>query len=123
MTEIILALGSNVQQKKHMEQANQLLSERLGNIVFSEMIWTEPIGLDSDKFLNEVVCAQTNLPVEEVLASLKKIEVFCGRSHEESQKGIIHMDIDLLMYGKERFHKKDWERAYLQKLLKQLGVL
>jgi DNA polymerase-3 subunit beta len=38
------------------------------------------------------------------------------------EKGIIALDIDLLLFGSERLHEGDWNRGYIKNLLLQLGV-
>jgi hypothetical protein len=32
------------------------------------------------------------------------------------------MDIDLLLYGKEKLHEDDWDREYVKELVGMLGV-
>lgn len=120
MNKIILALGSNIQQKYHMRQAVALLCDTFKNMYFTEPCWTKPIGLDSEDFLNGMASAETNLSVEEVLAHLKSIEKSCGRTPQESKRGVIPMDIDLLMYAGQLFHEEDWERPYVRRLYEQL---
>lgn len=122
MTRIILALGSNIQQRYHMEQANALLCDTFRNVSFTEACWTKPIGLDSDDFLNEMVAAYTDLSLENLLTLIKSIEETCGRSQDDSELGLISMDIDLMQYADQRFHEKDWERPYIKKLIEQLNL-
>lgn len=120
MNKIILALGSNIQQEYHMRQVAALLCDTFQNLIFANSCWTKSIGLDSDDFLNGMVSAETNLSVKEILACLKDMEKACGRTSCDSERGIIPMDIDLLMYNGCCFHKEDWKRPYIQNLYHQL---
>lgn len=118
--EIVMALGCNVNQFAHIGQANGLLRELFGDIVFSEAVWTDPVGLDSDRFVNQVAVARTPLPLEAVQTALKKVEALCGRTVMDKARGIIAMDIDLLAYNGKRYKEEDWQRDYIRRLLDSL---
>ena len=60
--------------------------------------------------------------MERTLLAIKNIERKCGRRVAESRKGIIAVDIDLLLFDSERLHETDWNRGYVKNLLQQLGV-
>ena len=48
--EIVLALGSNFDQEINISKAKAKLYDLFGNdIIFSEQIWTIPIGMISNK--------------------------------------------------------------------------
>jgi 2-amino-4-hydroxy-6-hydroxymethyldihydropteridine diphosphokinase len=78
--------------------------------------------LSSDKFLNTLGVGYTNVNMERTLLAIKNIERKCGRRVAESRKGIIAVDIDLLLFDSERLHETDWNRGYVKNLLQQLGV-
>lgn len=122
---IVIALGSNVEQEAHTGQAKELLSSHFRNLRFSTPLWTEPIGMPgSDKFLNLVAVGYTNVfeGRAQVEAILKEIERRCGRIRGEGTKGLVAMDLDLLLYGDEICHPRDWERDYIKKSLSELGI-
>ena len=122
-TRIVIALGSNVNQEAHMQEARKILLKTFEDMTFGDCVWTEPIGIHSDKFLNGLAVGYTKAKKEKVNLVLKNIERRCGRTTAESHLGIIAMDIDLLLYGDERFHEDDWKRDYIQNLFKALGEL
>ena len=99
--QIILALGSNSEQTIGMGKAKTLLMALLGDVRFSKTIWTSPIGI-----LN---------------AALKKIEHLCGDTSSNRKENVIKMDIDILQYGTEIRHEKDWSRPYIIELLNELN--
>ena len=76
--KIIITLGSNTHQEENVSAAQILLRQCYKDISFSETRWTEPIGIESDKFLN---CTGT-----------------MGDSHENHQQGKVLIDIDLVQY-------------------------
>ena len=59
--QVIIALGSNTDQRQNMEQARHLLGATLLNMRQSRAVWTMPIGIASDRFLNQLVTGQTVL--------------------------------------------------------------
>ena len=110
-TKIVVALGSNVNQEAHIQQAKALLEATFNDMEFGTSLWTEPIGV-----------GYTNVNKERTILALKNMEHKCGRRIGESRKGIIALDIDLLLFGSERLHEGDWNRGYIKNLLLQLGV-
>lgn len=121
-TKIVVALGSNVNQEAHILQAKEMLEATFDDMEFGTSVWTEPIGVSSDKFLNVIGVGYTNVNKERTILALKNMEHRCGRRTAESRKGIIVLDIDLLLFGSERLHEGDWNRGYIKNLLLQLGV-
>lgn len=120
MTKIIISMGTNCGQESHMNQACSLLEGSFPGIVFSESLWTEPIGIESSSmFLNALAVAHTELSEQEVQQRLKDVEHLCGRRPEDKKIGIVHMDIDLLLYGDKQLHKDDWKRQYVVLLMQK----
>lgn len=121
--KIVVALGSNVNQKSNVEKAQALLKSTFDGMTFGTGMWTEPIGLsESNKFLNVIGMGYTCVNRERVEMALKNIERKCGRRKSLSSKGVIPIDIDLLLFDSEQFHEADWSRPYMQQLLRQLGI-
>jgi 2-amino-4-hydroxy-6-hydroxymethyldihydropteridine diphosphokinase len=122
MTEnkkFILALGTNINHEMNMFLAEHLLKKMLPSIVFTESKWTEPIGFTSDnKFLNELGFGYTSHGTAQMERAIKHIERECGSIKAERSKGIVTMDIDILLIGETKFHNKDWNRNYIKELLK-----
>lgn len=119
--QIILALGSNSEQTIGMGKAKTLLMALLGDVRFSKTIWTSPIGIQSDNFLNCMAKANTSMSFSCLNAALKKIEHLCGDTSSNRKENIIKMDIDILQYGTEIRHEKDWSRPYIIELLNELN--
>lgn len=118
--KVILAMGSNYRRHANMQKAMMLIGQNLQAAVFTQAIDTEPIGMETDMFLNAMASAQTTLSIDETIAMLKDIEAKCGNTAELRQEGKIVMDIDLMQYDGERLHKNDWNRPYIKHLHKEL---
>lgn len=119
-SKFIIALGSNFEPESNIKAAAERLRFLFPDIVFSRSLRTKPIGIVSADFVNALSLAHTSLPIEDVERQLKQVERMCGRCAEEKERGIIRMDIDLLLYGEEKLHLKDWNRDYILTLLGDL---
>ena len=119
--KVILALGTNYNQTSNMAKAKDLLNEYLFPIRYSTQTWTEPIGIVSDHFLNCLAVCETDCPLPSLLTIIKRIEKKCGDSPSLRGENIVCMDIDILMYGDKRMHQGDWQRPYIQQLMKELA--
>lgn len=117
---ILIALGSNHEQKKNVAFAMERLHSFFPGISFSRMLWTEPIGIASDRFVNALALADTDKEQEEVERILKQVEKECGRTREEKMRNIIRLDLDLLQWGTVRLREQDWERDYIRLLLQEM---
>lgn len=124
MTEnkkLILSLGSNYDQERNIIEAISLLNKMFAknDIVFSRQMWTDPVDIESDKFLNCMLFTYTSCGLDEVECGIKEIECICGRKNDEKDKNIVKIDIDILLYGNKRLHGKDWTRGYVKELMKE----
>lgn len=118
--ELILALGTNCDQEKSISHAQEMLRSMFGkSIIFTECVWTEPIGIKSDKFLNCLAFTHTPHKLEYLCMALKHIEQACGNSKRARTNNIVKMDIDILKYGDITLHTDDWNRKYITDLIKE----
>ncbi|WP_298451149.1 2-amino-4-hydroxy-6-hydroxymethyldihydropteridine diphosphokinase [uncultured Prevotella sp.] len=119
--KLILSLGSNFNHEKNISKAILLLKNMFGNdnIVFSKKLWTNPIDINSDKFLNCILFINTSFNLEKIERNIKELEDICGRTEAEKEENIVKIDIDILQYGEKRMHNKDWSRKYIRELMKE----
>lgn len=121
MVNVILSLAANRYQKSNLAKARQRLGEVLTNIHYTTEQWTEPLSTKRrDPYLNQLAQGQTKLGLEELNRRLKQIETDFGRTPEKRQRGIVPIDLDILQYGDQRHHERDWQRPYVADLLGQL---
>lgn len=122
-TKIIIAMGSNHDQQAHIDMARKYLCDAFRCVSFTNAIWTDPIGIASDKYLNLLAVADTFTDEATTKAKLKEIETLCGDTRQLRGHNIVNMDLDLLCYGQEKRHIDDWERPYVKKLMLCLDTL
>jgi 2-amino-4-hydroxy-6-hydroxymethyldihydropteridine diphosphokinase len=102
-TTVYLALGTNIgERENNLREAFRLLREAGFEISkMSGVYETEPVDFfDQPWFLNAVLEAQTDLPAEQLLATLRNIESQMG-SKKAFAKGPRLIDLDILLYGDE----------------------
>mgnify|MGYP003288667533 FL=1 len=116
--KLIIAIGSNFNQRENIDYAQKHLSLILGDsIAFSEEMWTAPIGIESDKFINCLCVSATSHTYTQTANALKHIEKKCGRTKKNDKEHKIPLDLDILLFGSEKFHTDDWNREYVRKLI------
>jgi len=101
MTRIYLGIGSNLGDRAEtICAALRLLAARVGEIIaVSSLYETEPWGVtDQPRFLNAACALETALEPQELLATLKGIEVALGRA-PTVRNGPRVLDLDILLYG------------------------
>lgn len=115
---IIISIGSNYNQKENISFAKKKLTGMLGEQTsFTRDMWTEPVGLQSEKFINCICISSTKHTLLQLTKAFKQLERKCERSKKNDLINKIPLDIDILLYGDQRYHEKDWERQYIQELL------
>lgn len=119
-TRVLLALGTNNGQEINLKKAKKIICELLTGCQFTPCLWTEPIDIVSDRFLNALAIGTTALSMEQLQAKLKQVERALGDNKGQHRDGVVNMDIDLLQYGRRRLKPEDWQKPYIQELIKIL---
>jgi len=101
VTEVYVAIGSNVEPERHLRAALVGLADCFGVLRLSHVYRNRPIGFDGDDFLNMVVAFDTDLPVADLESELGRIEAENGREPGGKSFGPRTLDLDLLLYGDE----------------------
>ena len=101
MSEVFVALGSNIDPNARLQSAARLLKSHFPDARFSGCYRNAAVGFEGEDFVNAVVAFSTDLPVIELLRLLHAIEEQCGRGRADSKWGPRAMDLDLLLYGDE----------------------
>jgi len=116
---LILAIGTNVNQENNIIIADKFIEDYFGkeNVAFSKAMWTNPIGIISDRFLNQLACINTNDECENVIEFIKSIERKMHSTKKKKYSGVVVIDIDLLEYDNVRYHNEDWNRKYIKELM------
>lgn len=120
--QVILALGTNVNQERNMKQVMQLLADTWPDMKFTTPKWTQAIGMASDLFYNCMAYTEVEESLEELTEKVKGMEQICGDTRAERSLNRIQMDIDILLYGDNKLHKDDWQRDYVQELMNEIDL-
>lgn len=117
----LLCLGSNVDAIYHLKSAEQILESLLGPIRWGAIIETEPWGTDlPGSYFNRAACLYTSLTSEELIGRFKQIERRNGRTIESKARGLVPLDIDLLVYDDFILKPEDLKKKYVQQALSSL---
>lgn len=111
---VYLGLGSNMGDRHaQIRAAAELIHKNIGKIAKKSHVYeTQPWGNpDQEKFLNQVVMANTTLDPRELLDKIGRIERELGRERRKDQDkwGPRPIDIDILFYGKRVIRDKGLE--------------
>ena len=121
--ELIISIGTNVDHDLNMTLAKRALLTLLPDMTFTTEKWTTPVDAESDKFLNCLALATTRHGAKQIVRAFKQIERKCGDTKGKRSKGTITVDIDILKYDDEIFHKEDWQRGYIRELMREINEM
>ena len=99
MPEVYVAAGSNVAPEEHLSRAVAELQRAFPGVRFSPWYRNRAVGFEGDDFINLVAGFSTELPLDQVLATLQAIELTCGRARDAPRWAPRSMDLDVLLYG------------------------
>ena len=100
MTRAYVGLGANLGDR---EAAIRRAAGLIGALRLSTIRETEPWGLaDQPRFLNAAAELDTGLPPRALLERLLAVERELGRTRDGPRWGPRTIDLDLLLYGRER---------------------
>jgi 2-amino-4-hydroxy-6-hydroxymethyldihydropteridine diphosphokinase len=120
---IWLSLGSNQARERSLRGAVRMLREAFGSLILSPVYESAAVGFAGDPFLNLVVGAETDWPIEAVQRRLREIEDAHGRVRGPDRFAPRTLDIDLLTYGDAVRPELDLPRAEIARYAFVLGPL
>ncbi|MBR9726606.1 2-amino-4-hydroxy-6-hydroxymethyldihydropteridine diphosphokinase [Shewanella intestini] len=98
MATIYISLGSNIDPVRYLKAAVVDLNLHFDSLVLSRVYESEAVGFKGTNFLNMVIRAETELPIEAVVATFKQIEQDHGRVVGAKKFAARTLDLDLLLY-------------------------
>lgn len=99
MPILILGVGSNILPQENILQALPQLERHFGKFCISPIYESPAWGFVGENFLNFVISAQVDCPLDVVVEVIKTIELAQGRKPEQEKFSSRYIDIDILMYG------------------------
>jgi len=122
MNSAIIALGSNIEPEKHVNQALQAIGEVFQLRQKSDFIYTAPIGIEEQpNFLNGVVLVNSEKNQEDIMAQLKQIENSMGRDRSGKKYGPRCIDLDLVVFNNHIIDEDVFERDFLQRTIHEVS--
>jgi 2-amino-4-hydroxy-6-hydroxymethyldihydropteridine diphosphokinase len=110
VTGVLLSLGSNRQDPVgQIQTAYAALRQSYEQTILSTLILSEPVGnVVQDPFVNAAVYLETTGTCRELLTTIAGLEQAAGRNRaEEIPQGPRPLDIDIILFGKERYSETD----------------
>lgn len=101
MSQVLIALGSNIEPEANLHRAVQLLAARVRLIAVSPVYETRPVGkTDQPDFLNAVALIETEREATALKREvLQKIEQELGRLRTSDRNAPRTIDLDITVYG------------------------
>lgn len=119
----LLCMGSNTDRSTQLSDARKALTAAFPNICFGELMETEAVGSGfHSPFSNQLAKFKTTLTPDSIHCFFKELEQRSGRIPEDKTKGIVRLDIDLLMFDDKVLKPEDMQREYIRKGLTQLSA-
>ena len=124
MNKFILSLGSNSDDRQsQMDLAFSHLKSVFDKVESSEIYETEALNGKDAPYLNSVIVGYTNMSYDETVDYMKQWEKNCGRTSESKLKGIIPIDIDVVVWNETIVRPKDFEMSYFTRGYQQLFTI
>tara|TARA_B100001057_G_scaffold138398_1_gene138071 strand:- start:1982 stop:2488 length:507 start_codon:yes stop_codon:yes gene_type:complete len=96
--KVYVGIGSNINQKLHINKCIRALESNFIDIELSPTYESSSMGFDGPNFYNLVASFTTDLEIDILKETLKKIEMDNGRSFGEVKFSSRTLDIDILYY-------------------------
>ena len=121
MNKALLSIGTNEDRESNLSLCHQFLNNIFTDISYSDTSVTMPYGTTyKNDFLNQLAIIYTNKDEDEVVRLLKSIEKDMGRNGADKKKGIVKIDIDLVIWNNNVLKPEDFSRSYIADLLASL---
>jgi 2-amino-4-hydroxy-6-hydroxymethyldihydropteridine diphosphokinase len=99
ISQVFVALGSNIEPDIRMPQAARALKHTFADARFSRCYRSPAFGFKGPDFINAVAGFKTAMSIAMLLQVLRDIEALCGREATAPKWEPRAMDLDLLLYG------------------------
>ncbi len=118
MQEVHILLGGNLGDRLfYLQKAHMEIEAQIGKIIRQSRYYeTAPWGFEHEnKFINQVICLKTGLPMSDLLHYTQKIEKKLGRQSKKSgtYEGRT-IDIDILFYDDAVYNSPELQIPHLR---------
>lgn len=124
MNRFIVSIGSNSADcHSQVDDAINHLKLKFENVLVSSVYETPALNGVDPSYLNAVAVAYSSLEINQVNAIMKQWEVECGRTPESKIKGVIPIDLDIVVWNDEIIRPKDFSYSFFIQGYNQLVKL
>jgi 2-amino-4-hydroxy-6-hydroxymethyldihydropteridine diphosphokinase len=121
--KLYIGIGTNLSTAEQvLLWTKRKLSEAFrGQALYSTPVKTDPVNFPSkEKFTNQLVIIETDVPTAFAKPLLKSIERQLGRTEEDATRGVVRLDLDLLWMDGKLLRPEEWERDYIKQAREEL---
>lgn len=111
-----VSVGSNIPDAAVcVADALRFLDNLLDGCRCSDVYRTPPMGgKPVADYTNAVACGESTLDPERMTAVLKEYERDCGRTREDSRRGVVVIDLDLVTADGQVLRPRDYEARHFR---------
>jgi len=118
---VVIGIGANIDPKKNIQSALQLLGSVHKLVAFSEMVQTAPLGFsDQPDFLNGAALIETEMDKSTLNNWLKSVEKQLGRVRTANKCGPRPIDLDIVVWDDVIVDPHVQERPFLKNAVQEL---
>jgi 2-amino-4-hydroxy-6-hydroxymethyldihydropteridine diphosphokinase len=99
MPEVFVGIGSNIDREVSVRAGVADLRVGYGEVRLSSVYESDTVGFEGDPFYNLVAAFDSRETVEQIVATLSRIEDTHGRVRHGERFTARTLDLDLLLYG------------------------
>lgn len=116
LSQVVLSLGSNVPGRHEMLMACLvwLREHGLEGMRCSTLYTTPALRPGKPDYMNAVVAGSTALQCDELGAALKRYEEACGRNADTRRRGLVPIDVDIVMWNGTVLRPQDFQQQFFQ---------
>ncbi len=115
MTFYIVAVGSNIEAKKNIQQAFELLNSLYSPVKTARLLNTKPVGYTQQAdFINTAFSFNCALSPAALKQELRKIEAQLGRVRTQNKNGPRTIDLDIVSIDR-KIVDNDYHQYYFVK--------
>lgn len=116
LSQVVLSLGSNVPARHEMLMAGLvwLREHGLEGMRCSTLYTTPALHPGKPEYMNAVVAGSIALHRDALNAALKRYEATCGRNDDMRCRGLVPIDIDIVMWNGAVLRNQDFQQQFFQ---------
>jgi len=115
VAQVFIGIGSSINRQENIIKGVRLLKGHFKGLTVSSVFESEAVGFAGGNFYNLVAEFNSELSVEDIISTLKKIEIQLGRPEKTIKFAPRTLDLDLLLYDQFIDLERDIPRGEIVK--------